>query len=89
MKTAQYMVHGIVPVGTPMASNLEVIRHGKNGFLADNDDEWVEYISLLVNDHELRNRLSREAYKYAQEQFTLEANKAKIIGAFRAALNRT
>jgi len=85
MKTAQYMVHGIVPVGTPMASNLEVIRHGENGFLADTDDEWGEYITLLAKDHELRNRFSAEAFADAQKKFTLEANAQKIIEAFRSA----
>jgi glycosyltransferase involved in cell wall biosynthesis len=88
MKTAQYMALGIVPVGTPMASNPEVIRHGENGFLAATDDEWVEYLTLLVKDHKLRNRLSHNAARDAAEKYSLEANKGKIIAAFRAAVAR-
>lgn len=86
MKTAQYMALGIVPVGTPMASNPEVIRHGENGFLAASDKEWVEYISLLAADPGLRERLSSEAVSDAVSKYSLKANTPKIVDAFRAAV---
>jgi glycosyltransferase involved in cell wall biosynthesis len=87
MKTAQYMALGIVPIGTPLASNPEVIRHGENGFLADSDDEWVEYVTQVVTDTELRQRLSRTAADDALAKYSLKANEKKIVEAFRAALN--
>jgi glycosyltransferase involved in cell wall biosynthesis len=86
MKTAQYMALGIVPVGTPMASNTEVIRHGENGFLAPTDGDWVEYLTILAKDSKLRNKMSREAAADAQAKYSLEANRTKIIEAFRAAV---
>jgi glycosyltransferase involved in cell wall biosynthesis len=86
MKTAQYMALGIVPVGTPMASNTEVIRHGENGFLAATDDEWFEYLTILVNDSKLRNKMSGTAAEDARAKYSLEANAPKVIEAFRAAL---
>ncbi len=85
MKTPQYMALGIVPVGTPLASNPEVIRHGENGFLADTDEEWIEYLELLVHDHSLRNRMSAEAAKDAKAKYSLAANTPKVIKAFRSA----
>lgn len=85
MKTAQYMALGIVPIATPMASNPEVIRDGENGFLAAGDGDWVKYISLLVKDHELRQRLSQAAAEDALMKYSLEANASKIIDAFRFA----
>ena len=87
MKTAQYLALGIVPVGTPMASNPEVISHGVNGFLASTDAEWLEYISLLVKDHGLRNEMSRRGAAEAREKYDLASNRDKILSAFRAALN--
>lgn len=85
MKTAQYMALGIVPVGTPIASNPEVIRHGENGFLAETDAEWIEYLTTLIKDDKLRNRMSAAAAHDAREKYSLEANAPKIIEAFRAA----
>ncbi len=87
MKTAQYMALGIVPVGTPMASNPEVIRHGENGFLAATDAKWFEYLKILVKDTKLRNKMSVEAAKDARAKYSLEANAPKVIEAFRAALS--
>lgn len=87
MKTAQYLALGIVPVGTPMASNPEVIDHGVTGFLAATDEEWVEYLALLVNDDELRNEMSRRGAVEARKKYDLESNRAKILEAFRAAMN--
>jgi glycosyltransferase involved in cell wall biosynthesis len=86
MKTAQYMSLGIVPVGTPMASNNEVIRHGENGFLAGTEDEWIEAITTLVNDDDLRCSMSREAARDAAEKYSLQANAGKIVEAFKSAL---
>ena len=80
------MALGIVPVGTPMASNTEVIKHGENGFLAANDAEWVEYLSVLAENAKLRNKMSAQAAQDAQENYSLEANAPKVIEAFRAAL---
>jgi glycosyltransferase involved in cell wall biosynthesis len=87
MKTAQYMALGIPTVATPLGSNPEVIQHGVNGFLADSEDEWVDYLTLLIKDHELRLRMGHAAARAAQEKYSLESNTQKIIEAFRAALN--
>ncbi len=86
MKTAQYMALGIVPIGTPMASNPEVIKHGENGFLATTDKEWVEYISLLANDAKLRKNMSEKCVEDARLHYNLEANMPKVLEAFRFAV---
>jgi len=86
MKTAQYMALGIVPVATPSASNLEVIRSGENGFLAATDDEWVDRIELLSTDHDLRRGMSRTAVEDAKGRYSLAANADKIVAAFRSAV---
>jgi glycosyltransferase involved in cell wall biosynthesis len=86
MKTAQYMALGIVPVGTPMASNPTVITHGETGFLADTDKEWFDYINTLIIDDSLRNRMSARAAEEARLKYSLEANREKIVSAFRSAV---
>jgi L-malate glycosyltransferase len=85
MKTAQYLALGIPTVATPLGSNPEVIQHGVSGFLANSEDEWVEYLKMLIEDSELRRRMSRAAAESAY-QYTLAGNTEKIIGAFKAAV---
>jgi Glycosyl transferases group 1 len=86
MKVVQYMALGIVPVATPLGSNLEVIAHGRNGFLADSAEDWLRFLEMLATDTELRTRMAREAVRTAHSRYTLEANKAQIVAAFRSVL---
>jgi len=87
MKTAQYMALGIPTVATPLGSNPEVIQHGVTGFLADSEQEWIDYLHLLITDHGLRRRMSHAAAQVAKEKYSLEGNTQKIVEAFQAALN--
>ena len=86
MKVVQYMALGIVPVATPLGSNPEVIAHGRNGFLADSAEDWLRFLETLATDTELRTRMAREAVREAHSRYTLEANEARIVAAFRSAL---
>jgi L-malate glycosyltransferase len=86
MKTAQYMALGIPPVATPLGSNPEVVQHGVTGFLANSEEEWLEYLTLLIKDRELRRRMSHAAARAADEKYSLTSNTPKIIEAFRAAM---
>jgi glycosyltransferase involved in cell wall biosynthesis len=88
MKTPQYMALGIVPVGTPLSSNPEVIRHGENGFLASTKEEWVEYLHYLIEDESLRSRMSEAAAADAHEKYSLTANMPKVIDAFRSVVRK-
>lgn len=87
MKTAQYMALGIPPVATPLGSNPEVIEHGVTGFLANSEEEWIECLQRLIENHELRWSMSLKAVEAAKERYSLEGNTKKIIEAFRGALN--
>jgi glycosyltransferase involved in cell wall biosynthesis len=87
MKTAQYMALGIPTVATPLGSNPEVVEHGVTGFLADSEEDWIKYLSLLIKDHELRLQMAHAAATAAQKKYSLEGNTGKIIEAFQAAMN--
>lgn len=87
MKTAQYMALGIPPVATPLGSNPEVIEHGVTGFLADSEGEWIKYLKLLIEDHDLRLRMAHKASETARQRYSLEGNTQKILEAFQCAVN--
>jgi glycosyltransferase involved in cell wall biosynthesis len=86
LKVAQYMALGIVPVATPLGSNLEVIEHGRTGFLASTGEEWLAHLETLVAEPELRAEMSSRAAELAHRRFTLAANAEALVDAFRSAV---
>jgi len=68
------MSMGIPCVCSAVGMNNEIIDDGVNGFLAGNDDDWVEKLSLLINDNELRKRLGMMARKTVEEKYSLKVN---------------
>ncbi len=79
LKALQYMGLGIPVVSSRIGACLEFIRDDANGFLADSDEEWVEKISLLIEDADLRRRIGLEGRKTVEERFSVKANASKYI----------
>ncbi len=52
--------------------NKEIIRDGKNGFLADTEDEWLEKLVLLVRDEELRQELGQLGRRTVDDRYSLK-----------------
>ncbi|MBD99345.1 MAG: glycosyl transferase family 1 [Verrucomicrobia bacterium] len=72
-KALQYMSLQTVPVVSPVGVNCEIIQDGVNGFLAKNDDDWYRKLSLLVENIELRKKLSRAARKTVIVKYSVQA----------------
>jgi glycosyltransferase EpsD len=75
-------------VATLDRGHKEMIEHGKNGFMfqQENTGEFIQYISTLSNDAELYDQFSKAAHLKSQE-FLLE-NSLKTMGdIYRQFLN--
>ena len=83
LKGLQYMALEIPTVMSPVGVNTEIITHGKNGFLADTKEDWIKYLSLLIEDKDLRIKLGKEGRKTIKERYSVEANKQKYLQAFQ------
>lgn len=72
-KLLQYMAVGIPVVASPIGVNNDIITHGVNGFLAKTPDEWLECLSNIVNDGDLRHRLGIAGRKTVEEHYSVQA----------------
>jgi O-antigen biosynthesis protein len=50
----------------------DVITDGVDGFLAEGETEWVEKLSSLIEDSELRKRIGESAHEKALRDYTTE-----------------
>ena len=71
-KILNYMALGIPVICSPIDSHKRIIKHGKNGFFANNDHDWIKYLHLL-RDWELRKNIGKEAIKTAKEHYSVES----------------
>jgi glycosyltransferase involved in cell wall biosynthesis len=84
LKAIQYMAHGIPAVVSPVGMNVEVVRHGRNGYLARSTDEWLESLSILVADTSVRAQLGRAAFETVRESYSSEY----ALGVLRSVFER-
>ena len=70
LRWLEYSTLGIPTV----ASNVEpykCIKHGKTGYIANTEDEWVEYLSKLIEDEKLRDSIGNKANKYVRKNHSV------------------
>ena len=72
-KAIYCMAHGVPVVISPVGMNVKLVQHGVNGMLANDDDEWIASLGALIEDHELRARLGREARTTIESQYSADA----------------
>ena len=61
LKLIQYMAAGLPVVASPAPANEEIVTAGEDGFIAGNEEEWIEYLSRLLEDKGLRAALGHSA----------------------------
>lgn len=59
----QMMALEIPVVVTPVSMLSDIVEHGISGFHAESDEEWVRYLSELIEDTERRTQMGTEAYQ--------------------------
>lgn len=86
LKGLQYMALEIPSVMSPVGVNTEIISDGINGFLAKDENEWVEKISLLIENPELRKKMGAEARKTVEERYSVNSQKERYLELFKSLL---
>lgn len=66
------MTVGIVPVVFDNPMECSMVEHNKTGLIAKNEEEFIQYIEELYNNTDLRQKLSKNAKIYSNEQYSLQ-----------------
>jgi glycosyltransferase involved in cell wall biosynthesis len=78
-KIIQYCGVGIPAVCTPVGINREVVEDGVNGFWAKDKTEWVEKLSALIDDGELRATMGKKGREKVMAGYTVQACAPRLI----------
>jgi len=81
-KALQYMSLEIPTVASPVGVNTLIVEHGINGFLAKNLNEWESYLSLLIEDNDMRRKFGIAARQKLELNYSVQSNKERFLSLF-------
>lgn len=70
LKILEYMSMGIPVVCSPVGVNRDIISDGENGFLAEDKQEWVDKLSRLIKNEQLRKQFSLRGRFTVEESYS-------------------
>jgi glycosyltransferase involved in cell wall biosynthesis len=81
MAVLEAMVSGLAVITTPVGANKDIIKHLENGILINPGDResLYHYIKLLILDKNLREKISKNARKFAIENFHPDIVRKKFL----------
>ncbi|HWR33725.1 MAG TPA: glycosyltransferase family 4 protein, partial [Chitinophagaceae bacterium] len=82
LKGLQYMALEIPTLMSPVGVNTEIIQNGINGYLPDSENEWVDTLSNLIENKELRERIGKAGRQTVIDKYSVEAWKQKYLDNF-------
>lgn len=78
LKALQYMSCSVPTVCSAVGVYHQIVQDRYNGFLAKDETEWIEKLSLLIADQDLRKNLGQSGRKTIEDKYSLEINKLKL-----------
>lgn len=78
LKILQYFGVGVPAICTPVGVNRDIVIPGYNGFWAANDEEWLQYLAVLIDDCNKRREFGLNGRHTLECGYTLEVNQDKI-----------
>jgi glycosyltransferase involved in cell wall biosynthesis len=85
IKALEYAALGIPVIASDELPYRDFVRHGETGFLVKRDHEWTQYLRALVEDVDLRERMSRRA-KEAAAEWTIQRGWVRWAAAYESLL---
>lgn len=81
----QFMALKKPVVVTPVGMLQDNVTHGVSGFHAKTDDEWIEYLSTLIDDPDLRREMGERAFEEVEQNgFWLDQRAEELINVFES-----
>lgn len=84
LKGLSYMACGVATIMSHVGVNSEIIEHGANGFLATNQQEWVNYLSELIENSDLRHQMGQSGRETVVKNYSVNANKVKYLEVLKS-----
>ena len=85
LKVVAYMAVGIPSVSTPIGGHVRFVREGEHGLFATTPDEWLEKLSLLIENPALRERIGRRGREIVEDYFCVDRQAPRLLQVLQEA----
>ena len=79
LKLVQYLAAGVPAVCSPVGANKEIVTNEEVGFWADGQRDWVEKLSMLIENPGLRTQMGKKGVERIEKEYSLQAMGPKIV----------
>jgi glycosyltransferase involved in cell wall biosynthesis len=87
-KAIQYMACGVPVVASPVGVTRDMVRDGKNGYLATSEDAWVERLTALIDAPSLRESLGRQGRADVEQNWSLAVQAPRFVSLIEHCVDR-
>jgi glycosyltransferase involved in cell wall biosynthesis len=71
LKIIQYLSVGVPAVCTPVGINRDIVKDGENGFWATTNEEWVDRLSRLIQNRDLRRKMGLKGMETVEGEYSV------------------
>jgi glycosyltransferase involved in cell wall biosynthesis len=82
-KLIQYLSMGIPAVASRVGENVNIIQHGKTGFLCEDKAAWALHLRHLLENPEIRIEMGERGRAFIQNHYSKRSVEAPFINLFR------
>lgn len=84
-KLVQYMACALPVVASPVGVNKEMVRDGRNGFLAETKEDWVLALNTLYQNAVQSEEMGKAGRALVEEKYCLEKAAPRLLALLRSA----
>ena len=82
------MALGIPTVASPVGASKELIEHNVNGLLVATESEWLEHLTMLVQDADLRKSLGMRGRETIVERYSVEVMLPRLVSVLQEVMKQ-
>lgn len=79
LKLVQYLAVGVPVICSPVGANKEIVKDGEVGLWASDTREWIDKLSLLIDNPELRKKMGETGRERIKKRYSLQAMGPKLV----------
>ena len=88
LKIVQYLSVGVPVVCAPVGINSDIVKDGENGFWARGQQEWVDHLSTLIQNPDLRHQMGLKGIETVERQYSLAVTSEMFFGVLQSLLRK-